>query len=41
MQIDTKEVLRYLAFKGTPDERLLEEIDVCSRELLSDRKSVV
>lgn len=35
MQIDTKEVLRYLAFKGTPDERLPEEIDVCSRELLS------
>ena len=35
MQIDKKEVLRYLAFKGTPDERLLEEIDVCSRELLS------
>lgn len=35
MQIDTREVLRYLAFKGTPEERLLQEIDGCSRELVS------
>lgn len=35
MQIDTKEVLRYLAFRGEPEERLLQEIDICSRELLS------
>lgn len=35
MQIDEKEVLRYLAFKGTPEERLLTEISLCSRELLS------